>query len=171
MTRQKIGDPVLNRVGPRARRVDVAMVFACSQAVLFRAWTDPGEFAKWWGPKGWQAYDCELDVRPGGRWRSSFRRPGGGDIHIGGQYVDVVPPSRLTFSWNSYGTLVADDESLVEIDFVDLGRETELRITHTKLTTGEAEDMDVGWQSALDSLRQHLHLATGGGGFDVPAPG
>src|SRR5262249_4157198 len=95
-------------------------------------------------------------VRPGGRWRSSFRRPAGDDIHIGGQYVEVVPPERISFSWNSYGTLAAADESLVELDFVDLGPQTELRITHTKLTTGEAEDMDIGWVSALESLQHYL---------------
>lgn len=156
MSRRKLGDPIDNRVGPRARRVDVARVFACSPQVLFTAWTHAETFARWWGPKGWQAYDCVLDLRPGGRWRSSFRRPDGADIHIGGRYLEVVPHERLSFSWNSYGTLATDDESLVEIEFVDLGDQTELRITHTKLTTGEAEDMDIGWVSALDSLQDYL---------------
>jgi hypothetical protein len=53
-------------------------------------------------------------------------------------------------------TLNADDESLVELEFIDLGDHTELRITHTKLTTGEAEDMDIGWASALQSLEHYL---------------
>ena len=97
-----------------------------------------------------------LDVRPGGRWRSSFSRPGGEDIHIGGRYVEVVPPERISFSWNSYGTLNADDESLVELEFIDLGERTELHITHTKLTPGEADDMDIGWVSALQSLADYL---------------
>ncbi len=158
MSRRKLGDPTDNRAGPRARRVDVARVFDCAPPVLFTAWTDAETFARWWGPKGWQAYDCVLDPRPGGLWRSSFRRPQGADIRIGGRYHDVVPPERLSFSWNSYGTLAAEDESLVEIEFVDLGGRTELRITHTKLTTGEAEDMDIGWISALDSLQHFLRL-------------
>ena len=62
----------------------------------------------------------------------------------------------ISFSWNSYGTLAADGESLVELEFIDLGKHTELRIRHTKLTTGEAEDMDIGWVSALQSLDQCL---------------
>jgi uncharacterized protein YndB with AHSA1/START domain len=156
VSREKLGDPVANRVGPRARRVDVTQVFDCERPVLFTVWTDPEHFARWWGPKEWQAYDCMLDVRPGGRWRSSFRRPVGQDIHIGGQYLDVTPPERISFSWNSYGTLSADDESLVELEFVEIGHQTELRITHTKLTTGEAEDMDIGWVSALESLARYL---------------
>ena len=156
MSRQKLGDLVANRVGPRARRVDVTRTFACPRELLFSAWTDARHFAGWWGPKSWTAYDCELDVRPGGRWRSSFERPGGGDIHIGGQYIEVAPPERVSFTWNSYGTLSPDDESLVEIEFVALGSHTELRITHTKLTTGEAEDMDIGWDSALNSLEDYM---------------
>jgi uncharacterized protein YndB with AHSA1/START domain len=156
VSRTKLGDPVANRAGPRVRRVDVTQVFECSRDVLFNVWTDPHHFSRWWGPKGWEAYDCMLDVRPGGRWRSSFRRPGGEDVHIGGQYVDVTPPVHISFSWNSYGTLSADDQSLVELEFVELGHHTELRITHTKLTTGEAEDMDIGWISALQSLADYL---------------
>lgn len=156
MSRAKLGDPVTNRVGPRARRVDVSQTFPCPRHVLFMVWSDPQHFARWWGPKAWRAYDCALDVRPGGQWRSSFSRPDGPDIHIGGQYIEVVPPERLSFSWNSYGTLSPDDESLVELEFVDLGSFCELRITHTKLTTGEAEDMDIGWASALQSLQDYL---------------
>jgi len=156
MSRAKLGDPVANRAGLRARRVDVTRTFPCTRDVLFTVWTDPQHFARWWGPKEWRAYDCVLDVRPGGRWHSSFSRPNGPDIHIGGQYVDVQPPDRISFSWNSYGTLSADDESLVELQFIDLGPHSELRITHTKLTTGEAEDMDIGWVSALQSLEHYL---------------
>ena len=77
MSRAKLGDTVGNRVGPRSRRVDVTQIFLFPRHVLFMVWTDPQHFARWWGPKEWRAYDCVLDVRPGGRWRSSFSRPGG----------------------------------------------------------------------------------------------
>jgi uncharacterized protein YndB with AHSA1/START domain len=153
----RLGDPLANRVGPRDRVVELRHVFSAPREQLFRAWTDPAEFTKWWGPVGWTAYDCDLDVRPGGRWRSSFRRPGQPSIHIGGIYHEVVPPERLAFSWDSYGDLAAADRlSLVTIEFLSLGSQTELLLTHRKLTTGEAEDMDVGWISAFECLEAYL---------------
>jgi uncharacterized protein YndB with AHSA1/START domain len=136
--------------------VDLRQVFAAPREFLFRAWTDAAEFAKWWGPQGWTAYDCALDPRPGGRWRSSFHRPGLDSLHVGGTYHEVVAPELLVFTWDSYGERDPASLSLVRIEFVALGAHTELVLTHRELTSGEAEDMDVGWLSAFACLDAYL---------------
>lgn len=156
MAKGRIGDARLNRVGPRERTVDLRQVFAAPREFVFRAWTDAVEFAKWWGPQGWTAYDCMLDPRPGGQWRSSFRRPGLDSIHVGGTYHEVVAPELLVFTWDSYGERDPASLSLVRIEFLALGVHTELILTHRKLTSGEAEDMDVGWLSAFACLDAYL---------------
>ena len=156
MARGQLGDPDANLVGPRDRVVALRQVFEAQREMLFRAWTDPIEFAKWWGPKGWAAFDCALDARPGGSWRSSFHRPGEPSIHVGGVYHEVVAPELLVFSWDSYGTKAADSLSLVRIEFISLGHHTELVLTHRELTTGEAYDMDVGWLSAFECLAAYV---------------
>src|SRR5579863_5636386 len=40
----------------------------------YAAFTDPGQFAAWWGPFGNTIFDVEFDVRPGGflRWSEVF---------------------------------------------------------------------------------------------------
>ena len=156
MAKDRLGDPDANRAGPRDRVVALRQVFEAQRELLFRAWTDPIEFATWWGPKGWAAFDCVLDARPGGRWRSSFARPGQPSIHVGGVYHEVVAPELLVFSWDSYGADAADSLSLVRIEFVALGPHTELVLTHRKLTNGEAYDMDVGWLSAFECLTAYV---------------
>ena len=156
MAKDRLGDPEANRAGPRDRVVALRQVFEAERELLFRAWTDPIEFATWWGPKGWAAFDCALDARPGGRWRSSFARPGQPSIHVGGVYHEVVAPELLVFSWDSYGADAADSLSLVRIEFVALGPHTELVLTHRKLTNGKAYDMDVGWLSAFECLTAYL---------------
>lgn len=156
MAKGRLGDPEANLIGPRDSVVALRQVFEAPREMLFRAWTDPAEFAKWWGPKGWAAFDCTLQARPGGIWRSSFRRPGEPSIHVGGVYHDVVAPELLVFSWDSYGAGAADSLSLVRIEFIALGQHTELVLTHRKLTTGEAQDMDVGWLSAFECLMAYV---------------
>ena len=156
MAKDRLGDPDANRAGQRDRVVALRQVFEAQRELLFSAWTDPVEFAKWWGPKGWAAFDCALDARTGGRWRSSFARPGQPSIHVGGVYHEVVAPELLVFSWNSYGTDAADSLSLVRIEFIALGPHTELVLTHRELTTGEAYDMDVGWLSAFECLAAYV---------------
>jgi uncharacterized protein YndB with AHSA1/START domain len=159
MARGRLGDPIANRAGPRDRVVALRQVLKAPREMLFRAWIDAVEFAKWWGPKGWTAYDCALDARPGGQWRSSFRRPGQQSIHVGGVYHEVVIPELLVFTWDSYGGSAADSLSLVRIEFIALGAHTEIALTHRKLTTGEAEDMDVGWLSAFECLAAYVEGA------------
>jgi uncharacterized protein YndB with AHSA1/START domain len=156
MAKGRIGDVIANRAGPRDRVVALRRTFEAPREILFRAWTDAVEFAKWWGPKGWTAYDCALELRPGGRWRSSFSRPGLPSLHVGGVYHEVIAPELLVFSWDSYSGEFADSLSLVRIEFVAVGSHTELVLTHRKLTTGEAEDMDVGWLSAFECLTAYL---------------
>ena len=49
--------------------------------IVYRAWTDPVHLAQWWGPEGMSTPNCELDVRPGGKWRTCMM--GEGKTNIG----------------------------------------------------------------------------------------
>jgi uncharacterized protein YndB with AHSA1/START domain len=66
---------------------------------VFRALTDARQLARWWGPKGFTVPDLALDVRPGGAWRTTVRSPDGQDHIVSGVYRDIMPPSRLVFTW------------------------------------------------------------------------
>ena len=38
---------------------------------------------------------CEVDLRPGGRFRYVWTKAGGKEMGMGGTFVEVTPPSRL----------------------------------------------------------------------------
>jgi uncharacterized protein YndB with AHSA1/START domain len=80
-------------------------VFEAPREVVFRIWTDPKYVALWWGIEGATNPVCELDVRPGGRWRIDMRTAGGTVYQNGGVYLDVVENERLV------STDVSDPES------------------------------------------------------------
>lgn len=65
---------------------------------VWRAWTDPGQLAQWWGPHGYTNPVAEADVRPEGRLRIVMRSPDSVDFPMSGQFLDVDPPSRLVFT-------------------------------------------------------------------------
>lgn len=133
--------------------VNTRRVFALPRDRLFRAWTDPDEFAKWWGPVSWTVKRCELDVRPDGTWKTWFDLPDGGERHVGGIYLEVDAPQRLVFTWDAQ---LSDDEpevpSIVTLEFHEHADGSELALSHRKLTSGQAVDMDVGWNNTFDSL-------------------
>ena len=148
MTRAGQGER--NRIVVVRRRIDAPLAF------LFQAWTDPARFARWFGPKGWTVERCEVDARPGGAWRSWFRTGSGASVYTGGVYIEVEPERRIVFTWD---TNVAGAEpdllSVVTVEFAEEPGGVEISITHRKLATAEAIDMDAGWNNTFDSLQQY----------------
>ena len=67
--------------------------------VLFALWIEPAQLLKWWAPDGCEACVDVLDVKPGGRWRTTLLKPDGGEATTSGIYRIVEPPRRLSFTW------------------------------------------------------------------------
>lgn len=76
--------------------VVVTRTFNAPPRMVFEAWTRPELFKQWWLPKsmGMTLLSCELDVRVGGRYRLAF----GGGVDFFGTYLEVTPPSRLSWT-------------------------------------------------------------------------
>jgi uncharacterized protein YndB with AHSA1/START domain len=67
--------------------------------VLFALWTEPAQLLRWWAPEGYEPSVDALDTKPGGRWRTTLRRPDGSGLATSGVYRIVEPPRRLAFTW------------------------------------------------------------------------
>ncbi len=144
-------------IGATMPTVHLIRRFKAPRDRVFRAWTDPQRLARWWGPEGRTAPVVELDVRAGGRWRTSMRSPEGDEVWVRGEYREVDPPNRLVFTWAWEENSVPGHETLVEIDFADLGDQTEIRLTHLGFETAEQCELhNEGWTSSLECLTDHL---------------
>jgi uncharacterized protein YndB with AHSA1/START domain len=68
---------------------------------VFQALTDPRQLMKWWGQKGiYHHTSWRADVRPGGEWRSDgVSDKDGTPYHVSGEYVEVDPPSLVSYTW------------------------------------------------------------------------
>jgi len=85
------------------RTLVTTRVFDAPRELVYRAWTDPKQLARWFPPEGFGTAACELDVRPGGTVRIDFLAPAGppfdGAVLPGrGTYREVVPNERLSFT-------------------------------------------------------------------------
>jgi len=65
---------------------------------VYRAWTEPGLFKRWFAPQPFTTPLAELDVRPGGSNRIVMRGPDGTEMPNRGAYLEVVPGRRLVFT-------------------------------------------------------------------------
>jgi uncharacterized protein YndB with AHSA1/START domain len=144
------------------RLVVVRRRFRASREFLFQAWTDPKRFARWFGPKGWTVDRCEVDARPGGNWRAWFRRSNGATAYVGGVYSEVELDRRIVFTWDTSPEGGEPEAlSVVSVEFRDESDGVEICITHRKLGTDQAVDMDVGWNNTFDSLEEYVAAQAG----------
>ena len=65
---------------------------------VWEAWTTPEHITKWFTPKPWETPECEIDLRPGGAFRTVMRSPEGEENRNEGCYLEVVPNQRLTWT-------------------------------------------------------------------------
>ncbi|MBO9544497.1 SRPBCC family protein [Caulobacter sp.] len=77
------------------RDLIVTRVFNAPRALVFKALAEPALVQRWMlGPPGWTMPVCEIDLRPGGKFRYVWRNTAGVDMGMGGTYLEVEPPAR-----------------------------------------------------------------------------
>jgi uncharacterized protein YndB with AHSA1/START domain len=131
--------------------------FRASRERIFRAFTDPEQLAKWWGPKGFTVPQCTLEAHQGGTWRTVMRSPEGQDHIVSGVYREITPPERLVFTWAWETEGERGHETVVTIELLEVSGGTRLDLTHEVFETedGRNQHRD-GWGGCLDSLEQAL---------------
>jgi uncharacterized protein YndB with AHSA1/START domain len=120
---------------------------------VFRAWTDPAVLRLWWGPGEHQLKEVEADARPGGTYRFEVTAPEGFRYVIAGDYIEVDPPRRLSFTWRFVEGGPDEHTSRVTVELEPRGEQTELRLTHDRFPTDEAAAPYArGWEQTLPNF-------------------
>src|SRR6266567_5384608 len=70
---------------------------------VFKAYTDPKLFAKWWGPRKYKIEIEEFDSRPGGSWRATHVGTDGSRHGFRGVNHDVVERERICATFEELG--------------------------------------------------------------------
>ena len=121
---------------------------------VFDAWTKPELAVKFLGPGDVTVPEVEMDVRTGGTYRIVMLMPDGERMNVGGTYRDVRAPERLAMTWRWEEDDPADErDTLLTLEFNEVGAGTELVLTHEQLASVESRDRHAhGWGQILDQL-------------------
>jgi len=65
---------------------------------VWKAWTRPELLERWFCPAPWRVVDCEIDLRPGGVFRTEMRGPDGETSGGAGCWLEVVPNEKLVWT-------------------------------------------------------------------------
>lgn len=148
-------EPKLDLVLERVVDVPPEMVWA--------AWTRPEHVVHWFTPAPWRTVDCEIDLRPGGIFRTVMRSPEGKDFPSAGCYLEIVPNEKLV--WTDAllpGYRPAPEPFMTGIILLE-ARGKGTKYTAIALHRDEASrrkhaemGFAVGWGKALDQLVAHV---------------
>ena len=122
--------PVKNRTTVERksdREVVVTRTINGPARIVFEAWTKPELFKQWWVPKslGLTLLSCDMDVRPGGKYKLVFKHGASEPMAFYGRYTEVTPPSRLVWTNEEGG----EDGSVTTVTFEEQGGKTLVVLT------------------------------------------
>lgn len=84
---------------PNARfDLSFTRVIDVPKELVWRAWTEPELLKPWFCPLPWKTIDCEIDLRPGGIFRTTMQSPEGKEFPGTGCYLEVNPNKKLVWT-------------------------------------------------------------------------
>ncbi|KYF56914.1 ATPase [Sorangium cellulosum] len=147
---------------PSEQEVRMTRLFNAPRQIVFDAMTKPEHVRRWWGclSEGYSVPVCEIDLRPGGKWRFVNRHPGG-EFAFYGEYKEITPPSRLVFTeiFEQY----PDTVTVVTSVFTEEAGKTRMTVTvrypslevrDIVLSTGMAEGAGISYDRLEDLLAE-----------------
>ncbi len=122
-----MADSKLTLTLPSTREIVMTRVFDVPRHLVFEAHSKREHLEKWWGPRGYTLPVCDLDFRPGGAYRFVSRGPDGGEDAFRGEFREIVPPERITYTFEWEG--MPGHISVETLVFEELDGQTRLTAT------------------------------------------
>jgi uncharacterized protein YndB with AHSA1/START domain len=143
--------------------ITIVHVFDAPRELVFRNWIDATDVRTWFAPDNCTVTFCEVDARPGGKWRVEYHYAFGGEFIEHGEFHEVVEPERLVFS------LIQEDgegnvrhRTLITVSFATVGAKTEMTFTQTGFETSRRRDDNIaGWNECFQKLSTHIANTAG----------
>jgi uncharacterized protein YndB with AHSA1/START domain len=81
-------------------RLDLTLrrIINAPPALVWKVWTNPEHLKKWWAPAPWTTVECELQLRPGGIFRTVMRSPQGQEFPHVGCFLDLVENEKIVWT-------------------------------------------------------------------------
>ena len=132
-------------------RITIARRFDAPRERVFAAWTDPAQFAHWFGTAATTVTDVRMDARVDGAWSARMLLPDGTEIPWHGTYRKIDPPGQLALTLTDQPE--DDDEPLtVEFTEVDGGTLMTFRQYGNHMDDAGYAQAEQGWRGFFDDL-------------------
>lgn len=133
------------------RELAITRIFDAPVHMVFRAWSEPDLFKRWWFPEsveGIALISCEMDMRTGGTYKLEFSTGGPDTVAFYGKYLEIIPDQRIVWT-NSE----AEEGAVTTVSFEPLGDKT--RVTFHELYPS-SEALEEALQGSAIALPEQL---------------
>ncbi len=153
----------------KQKTVSITRTFNLPLSVMWKAWTEPESFKKWWGPKDFMSPSSKIDFKVGGKNFSSMKGPDGKEFWSLLVYREIVPMKKIVYDDSfadnkgnevpaSYYDMPGEwpGKSKVTLTFEDLNGKTKMTLQHEGIPEEMYDDCVTGWQQSLDKLESNV---------------
>ena len=119
----------------KPNEIYINRIYDAPVKIVWDAWTDPKQAAKWWGPRGFTITTHSKDLKVGGHWKYTMHGPDGTNYENNTLYHEVEPYSRLVYDHG--GNEERPPLFRVTVQFTEIKGKTKMEMTMT-LPTAEA---------------------------------
>jgi uncharacterized protein YndB with AHSA1/START domain len=148
--------------------VVIERTFDAPKDLIWKMWTDPEHFKKWYGPKGFTVPVADMELRVGGKRLICMASPDGSmKMWTTGEYTEIVPNQRLAYTESpadENGNLVSPAAmgmpegypatTEVTVLLEELDGHTKMVMTHAGVPAESGAGG--GWEQAFDKLAEHI---------------
>lgn len=141
------------------RHITITRVFDAPRELVFRAWTDPDQVAKWFGPAGFETprETVEIDLRVGGRLNLRMVQGGSGkEYQLRYEIVELVEPELLVIRSEPMPQVGLPHSTVTRIELHDEGGKTRMTLTDGPYPEEHGRGAGAGWEGAFDKLQALL---------------
>lgn len=131
------------------RTITTTRLLKAPRPLVWQAWTDPVQLARWWGPNGFRNTIKTFEPRAGGRFDLTMHGPDGTDYRNESHFTAVDPMDRIEY----YHETAPKFHAIVT--FEARGNETFLTMTGI-FDTAEGHESAVGVFGAVEGGIQTL---------------
>ena len=109
---------------------------------------------QWMGPGDVKVVECVADFRQGGGYSVKMTSPKFGEMTVVGVYREIIVPEKVVYTWKwEDDEDWAGCESVVTIELMADGAETELRLRHRGFPVPQNRENHLGgWMACLEKL-------------------
>lgn len=152
---------------PSDSTVRVTRDFKAPRTLVWQAHTDPRLVTRWMlGPPGWSMPVCEMDVRPGGKYRWRWRSDANGaEFGFFGEFREVDAPGHMVHAeyfdpGDVGGSMPVNNPAIITTSFTEKNGITTLvtvmdfgtkELRDAAVSTGMTDGMEQGYQR-LDKM-------------------